>query len=87
MCINKAKYSGTNNSFIFKLTIFHDICIKTYISQKILLKVFLIILINLTLDYYYSNTSISTDVIFDEVCESIQTYFDEVDYKRSVLSK
>ena len=44
-------------------------------------------LTDLALDYYYSNTSISTAATFDKVCELIQTYFEGAEYKRSVLSK
>lgn len=44
-------------------------------------------LTGLTLDYYYLNTDINTTAIFDKMCKSIQTYFEEAKYKRNVLSK
>ena len=69
--IDKAKYSGENNSFSFKLTIFHDICPKANVPQEILLKAFPTMLTSLGLDYYYLNTNISATATFDKVCELI----------------
>lgn len=60
----EAKYSRENNSFSFKLTIFHNICAKTDVSQEILLEIFLTILTSLALNYYYSNTGISAVATF-----------------------
>lgn len=77
MYINNAKYSSKNDSFIFKLMIFHDICARINVSQEILLKVFFTILTGLVLDYYYSNISISIAVTFDKMCELITIYFEE----------
>ena len=71
MYTNKAKYSGKNNSFAFKLTIFHDICARIDVSQDILFKAFITMPTGLVLDYYYLNTSINTAATFDKVCESI----------------
>ena len=84
---DEAKYNSNNNSFLFKLTIFHDICARVDISQDILLKTFSTILTGLILDYYYSNISISIAATFEEVCDSIQTYFERAEYKKSVLFK
>lgn len=42
--INNIKYSNYNNSFIFKLTIFHNIYFKVYILFKIKIKAFFIML-------------------------------------------
>lgn len=61
--IDKAKYSGRNNSFTFKFVIFHDICSKADILFKAKMKTFLTILKDLALDNYYSNISTSTFVI------------------------
>ena len=41
----------------------------------------------LALDYYYSNVSISTAATFDEICDSIRTYFEGAEHRRSVLSR
>ncbi len=87
MYTDEAKYNGENDSFSFKLTIFHDIYARVDAPQDILLKAFPTMLTNLVLDYYYLNTSISIAATFEEVCYSIRTYFKGVEYKRSVLSK
>ncbi len=45
---------------------------------------------DLTFDYYYLNMftlSINTLIIFDEVCFSMRNYFEDVEYKRDILSK
>ncbi len=87
MYTDEAKYIGKNNSFTFKLTIFHDNCARADVPYEIKLKAFPTMLTGLALDYDYLNVSISTSVIFDEVCNSIRTYFEGVEYGRSVLSK
>lgn len=56
----EAKYSNQNNSFIFKLVIFHNISIRANVLLKIKIKVFFIILKKLVLDYYYLNINISS---------------------------
>jgi hypothetical protein len=42
---------------------------------------------DLTLDYYYSNMSTDTLIIFDEVCFSMRNYFEDAEYRRDILSK
>lgn len=87
MYTDEVKYSGKNDSFTFKLTIFYNICARADVPQEILLKAFSIMLTSLTLNYYYSNTRIITIAAFDKVYNSIQIYFKRVEYKRSVLSR
>jgi hypothetical protein len=86
---NETKYSDENDSFSFKLTIFHDMCDLVNVSQSAKLKAFLIMLKNLTFDYYYSNmfTIIIIVITFDEVCFSMRNYFENVEYRRDILSK
>jgi hypothetical protein len=86
---NEAKYNDENDSFSFKLTIFHDMCDRVDVSQSAKLKAFSIILKDLTFDYYYSNMFISTVTVitFDEVCFSMKNYFEDVEYRRDILFK
>jgi hypothetical protein len=84
---DEAKYSDENDSFSFKLTIFHDMCERADISQSTKLKAFLTMLKDLILDYYYSNMSTDNLIIFDEVCFSMRNYFEDVEYRRDILSK
>jgi hypothetical protein len=51
------------------------------------LKAFSTMLKGLALDYYYSNMSTGTPIIFDEVCFSLRNYFEGAEYRRSILSK
>lgn len=67
--IDNKKYSACNNTFIFKLAIFQNICSRANVSLEIKIKAFSIMLKSLSLDYYYSNISISGMVInFNQVC-------------------
>ncbi len=84
---NEAKYSDENDSFSFKLTIFHDMCDRADVSQSAKLKAFSTMLKDLTLDYYYSNMSTDIFIIFDEVCFSMRNYFEDVEYRRDILFK
>lgn len=60
---NNAKYSGHNNSFIFKLTIFYNICLRTNILLKAKIKTFFIMLKGPALDNYLSNIGISSIIM------------------------
>ncbi len=86
---NEAKYSGENDTFSFKLTIFHDMCDRADVLQSAKLKAFSIMLKSLTFDYYYSNmfTSTVTVITFDEICFSMRNYFEDAEYRRGILSK
>jgi hypothetical protein len=84
---NEAKYSDENDSFSFKLTIFHDMCDRVDVLQSAKLKAFSTMLKDLTLDYYCSNMSIDTLIIFDEVCFSMRNYFEDVECRRDILFK
>jgi hypothetical protein len=71
------------------LTIFHDMSDSADVLQSIKLKTFFITLKDLTFDYYYSNmfTITITVITFDEVCFSMRNYFEDVEYRRDILSK
>jgi hypothetical protein len=86
---NEAKYSGENDSFSFKLTIFHDMCDRADVPQSAKLKAFSTVLKDLALDYYYFNmfTITITVITFDEVCFSMRNYFEGAEYRRSILFK
>ncbi len=57
------------------------------VSQSVKLKAFSIMLKDLTLDYYYLNMSTDALIIFDEVCFLMRNYFEDVEYRRDILSK
>jgi hypothetical protein len=85
--INEAKYSDENDSLVYKLTIFHDMCDRVDVSQLAKQKAFLTMLKDLILDYYYSNMSTDILITFDEVCFSMRYYFEDVEYRRNILFK
>lgn len=88
MYTDEQKYSGENDSLVFKMTIFHDICTRADVPPEARLKAFPTMLKGLALDFYYSNVSISgTATTLDQVCYSIQAYFEGAEHKRSVLSR
>ena len=85
---NDTKYSGHNDSFIFKLAIFHVICSRADIPPKAKMKALPTMLKGLALDYYYSYISTSIVAInFDQVYNSIRNYFEEAEYKQNVHLK
>ena len=86
--INDAKYSGCNDSFIFKMAIFHHIYLRADVLPEAKMKAFPTILKGLALDYYYSIISISAVAMnFNQICNSIRNYFEGAEYKQNVLSK
>jgi hypothetical protein len=86
---DETKYSDENDSFSFKLTIFHDMCDRANVSQSAKLKTFFTMLKDLAFDYYYSNMFINSMnlIIFDEISFSKRKYFEDVEYRRDILSK
>jgi hypothetical protein len=42
---------------------------------------------DLIFDYYYLNMNIDILIIFDEVCFSMKNYFEDVEYRRDILSR
>lgn len=88
MYTDETKYSEENDSFSFKLIMFHDICRRAKLSHEVKSNAFLIMLKRLALNYYYAHLSINNDrATFDDVCFAIKSYFEESEYKRSVLSR
>jgi hypothetical protein len=63
-------------------------CDRADIPHAIKLTAFLIMLKGLALDYYYENmiTGITSST-FDEVCFQMKDYFEDAEYKRSILFK
>jgi hypothetical protein len=80
------KYTGENDNFDFKLTIFHDLCNRADIPDHAKPKAFPTMLRSLALDYYYANI-VNKHLDFNGICNTITNYFEGPEYKRSVLSK
>ncbi len=87
---DETKYSEENDNFSFKLIMFNDMCDRVNVSFEIKLKAFLTMLKELALNYYYANMTSKNknrSIIFDDVCASMMNYFEDVEYKRSILNK
>ncbi len=80
------KYSGENDNFNFKLTMFHDLYNRADIPNNVKMKAFPTMLRSLALNHYYANI-INKHLDFDGICNAITNYFEGPEYKRSVLSK
>jgi hypothetical protein len=74
------KYSGENDNFNFKLTMFHDLCNRADIPNHVKTKAFPTMLRNLALDYYYANI-VNKQLDFDGICNAITNYFKGPEYK------
>ena len=55
MYSNETKYNDKNDSWNFKLIIFHDMCVRVKMSETVKLRTFSIMFKSLALDYYYFN--------------------------------
>jgi hypothetical protein len=62
-------------------------CDRADVFQSTKLKAFFTMLKDLILDYCYSNMNTDIHIIFDEVCFSMRNYFEDVEYRRDILSK
>ncbi len=83
------KYSEKNDNFSVKLIMFNDMCDRINVSSEIKLKAFSTMLKELAFDYYYANVinSKNASFTFDDVCISMMNYFEDAEYKRSILNK
>ena len=86
--IDESKYSGENDNFDFKLTIFTDLCQKADILKQEFSQTYSIILRGLTLDHYYTNLkSNPLNVSFNKLYEFTRNYFEKSEYKRDILTQ
>ncbi len=83
---DETRYSEDNDSFSYKLTIFHNICRCAEVSDDVKLLTFLSMLKKLALNYYYSDMN-NDSLTFDQVCFLMINYFENAEYKRSILSR
>ena len=88
MYSDEIKYSGENDSWNFKLIIFHDMCARAKVPEAAKLMALPIMLKGLVLDYYYSNVAVRRLALnFVQACVLINAYFEGAEYKRNVLVK
>ena len=85
---DESKYSGENDNFDFKLTIFTDRCQKADIPKQEFSQAYSTMLRGLALDHYYTNLkSNPLSAPFDKLCEATRNYFEGPEYKRNILTQ
>jgi hypothetical protein len=86
--INKSKYSGNNDNFNFKLTIFTDLCQKANIPKQEFCQAYSTMLRGLALDHYYTNLKANPlSVSFKKLCKSTYNYFKGPEYRHNILTQ
>jgi hypothetical protein len=85
MYTEESKYSGEDDNFDRKLTIFNDLCDRVGIPQEAKIKGFPTMLRGIALDFYYENKA--TYTTFDSICNAVRNHFEGPEYKRGVLTK
>jgi hypothetical protein len=85
MYTEESKYSGEDNNFDRKLTIFNDLCDRVGIPQEAKIKGFPTMLRGIALNFYYKNKA--TYTTFNSIYNAIRNYFKGPEYKRGVLTK
>ena len=84
---NESKYSGENDNFDFKLTIFMDRCQKADIPKQEFSQAYSTILRGLVLNHYYTNLkSNPLSVPFNKLYKAIYNYFKGSKYTRNILT-
>jgi len=83
--MKESKYSGEDDNFDRKLTIFNNFCNRVNIPQVVKIKAFLIILYGIAFNFYYKNKA--TYITFNSIYNTIYNYFKGLEYKRGVLIK
>src|SRR6266576_3379533 len=79
------KYSGTNKSLDYKLTIFYNIYNQADIPQEAYFKAFPTILKGLALDHFYINQL--SHLLFAKVCKHLQNFFKGLGFQYKNLDK
>ena len=74
---NDMKYSGNNDNFVHKLSIFHHFCDKSDISYEIRSKVFSSMFKGFAFDYYLINVNMLKHASLNQLCIFICTHFEK----------
>src|SRR6266571_8467147 len=82
------KYSGEDNNFNFKLTIFYDLYSRVDVPQEVKVKAYPTILYGLALNHYYTNLkNITLTLLFNQICDTTHNYFKGPKYRHSILRR
>ena len=82
------KYSGEDDNFDFKLTIFHNLCSRADVPQEAKVKAYPTMLRGLALDHYYTNLkNVTLTLSLDQICDATRNYFEGPEYRRGILGQ
>lgn len=83
------RYTGQDDSFDLKLTMFHDLCSRAGVSDETKAKAYPTMLRGQALDHYYINcrNAGGNTASFYDLCNSTRNYFEGPEYKRNCLMK
>jgi len=80
------KYSGEDDNFNSKLTIFYNLYSRANVPWEAKVKAYPIMLRGLALNHYYTNLkNITLTLLFNQICNAIYNYFKGPKYRRSIL--
>lgn len=82
---DEQKYSGVNDSFDYKLTIFYDICKRSGLSPEGYITAFPTMLKGHAQDHYYSSSLSSKP--FADACTHMRNFFEGAEYYRKNLTE
>src|SRR5450432_2191795 len=78
MYTDDQKYSGTSDSFDYKLTIFYDICRRSGVPSEGYMTAFSAMLKGIALSHYYDSNLTTRD--FSSICTHLRNYFEGPEY-------
>jgi hypothetical protein len=82
------KYSGEDDNFDFKFTIFYDLCSRADVPQEAKVKAYPTMLRGLALDHYYTNLkNVTMTLSFNQICDATRHYFEGPEYRRGILGQ
>ena len=84
---NDVKYTGEDDGFDYKMTIFRDLCEKANVPINGTYQAFSTMLRGPALDYYYTIMAQSPRPSFAQLCQLIKQYFEGPGYNRRMLRK
>ena len=85
MYIKESKYNGEDDNFNRKFMIFNNLYNKVKIPQEAKIKCFLMMLYNITFNFYYKNKV--TYTTFNSIYNIIYNHFKGPKYKYGILTK
>ena len=88
MYMEDNKYSGEDDNFNFKLTIFYNLCSRANVPQEAKVKAYPIMLRGLALNHYYTNLkNVTLTLSLNQICNATRNYFKGPKYRCGILGR